>query len=69
MILKGWSVELRGADGAPLVGVVTRVWTDETDNVQHAEVAAHGRRWSGPASRLQRIELQRASLVVCEVRR
>jgi hypothetical protein len=66
MIVRGWSVELRGTS---FVGVVTRVWTDETDDVQHAEVAGNGRRWSGPASRLQRIELQRATLVVCEVRR
>lgn len=66
MIRQGWSVELVGTS---LVGVVTRVWTDETDNVQHAEVAAHARRWSGPASRLKRIELQRAALLVCEVRR
>ena len=66
MIARGWSVEVMGTN---VVGVVTRIWTDETDNVQHAEVAAHGRRWSGPASRLRRIELQRATLVVCEVRR
>lgn len=65
MIRQGWSVELIGT---PLVGVVTRVWTDPED-VQHAEVAAHGRRWQGPTSKLRRIDLQRATLVVCEVRR
>lgn len=66
MIARGWSVELTGTT---LVGVVTRVWTDPTDDVQHAEVAAHGRRWSVPASRLRRIDLQHATLVVVEVRR
>lgn len=62
MIVRGWSVRVHASNGdaTDVCGVVTRVWTNEATHEQHAEVAAHGRRWSGPCSALQRIELSQA---------
>ncbi len=66
MIVRGWSVRVHASNGEAtnVCGVVTRVWTNEATHEQYADVAAHGQRWCGPVSRLKRIELQRATLVV-----
>lgn len=58
MITRGMSVRVHAASGAPtaMIGVVTRLWTNEATREQWAEVALCGRRWSGPAGLLQRIE-------------
>lgn len=60
MIVRGWSVRVHASNGdaTDVCGVVTRIWTNEATHEQHAEVAAHGRRWSGPCSALRRIDLQ-----------
>lgn len=50
MIAKGWSVRVMSTG---MLGVVTRVWTNEATGVQLAEVASHARRWSGRADELE----------------
>lgn len=58
MICHGWSVRVHRVDGTAtdVVGVVTRVWTNEATGEPHAEIAVWGRRWSGPCAALRRIE-------------
>ena len=58
MIGRGRSVRVHRADGTPtdIVGVITRMWTNEATNEQHAEIAAWGRRWSGLCASLRLIE-------------
>lgn len=58
MTARGQSVRVWTARGTPtdVVGVVTRVWTNEATDEQHASIAAWGRRWEGPAALLRRIE-------------
>lgn len=64
MIVRGWSVRVLTSDGRDtnVCGVVTRIWTNEATLEQHADVATHGQRWSGPVSQLRRIELRREVL-------
>lgn len=58
MIRRAWSVRVHRSDGSPteIVGVVVHVWTNEATGEQHAEIAAWGRRWTGPCAALRRIE-------------
>lgn len=55
---RGQSVRVHTASGAPtdVIGVVTRVWTNEATGEQHATIAAFHRRWEGPTSMLRAIE-------------